>query len=884
MGRRYKISHSNYTVKKRHQLLSDGVVYERDFMTTTNLGGWDSGSIPLGEGNFRMIHRHTENVRKFPHAGSWLTCGESGNTVWTSASCDMKTGVTEEAQIKKKPNYGSMLDFAYYGSCVELVKSTIKKIIQEFPGEIVVNETATYRIGNTDYLAMENPFMIDIFDDEGGVGIKDFHENYDKYSLVTEGGASYPVTNVTVTYGNACVHGDSGATVVISSGSRSITLYKILYDDQLLTFRKKTGTNYMIRPNDESVKEFFDNLDDFGKLLLNRGSEPKYTAVIDYPHETERGIKTYKRSFTWPMDGDWNLDVRSIAYENYVQELLSIAEFYDNGYTNNLWRMLTHDSIKAMDLAFTNPMKDEDTEDYNDGTTRLEGLLWAYGRQFDELKRAIDNIKATSNVTYDENGNLPDYFLSDSLELSGWEVYNADKGIEGESITLKWGNVGNDVGVSKEYTSEDANNTFLRMLKLNSKDILKKKGTRDGIVSILGLFGMKEGVDFEMHEEIALVSSQIESVGLDEEFEMARLNSLKMSYPTSVEELAINPFEGIPFTYVETDSKKYIVPWFEHGVNYDGDTYFQMKGGWEKSANISSEAGKYKETLNYLSVVPNQAAMLSLPKTKAYKGAICYVENIGDSGATEYEHYFTLVDEEHYDSIYSWRSSTEAEVDYINSVVNDYKANNPHVGFGSYDGGKEFIERIKAPFSYHVSANTEDNPMFSDAAYDCSGNYDEGFLTTKVDVDEHIIDDKKVWFFGNSFNASGNEGVEKFITGQTIFDFETETDSNDATEAAANSVINTKVINFVFYCPVQFIPDFKKYLEDVVLPYMKQVLPSTAIWGYEIKAKDTIAVEPFGPRAETFISITADYMQYDENSKQSDDLILNYNELHDIKL
>ena len=42
MGRRYKISHSNYTVKKRHQLLSDGVVYERDFMTTTNLGGWDA--------------------------------------------------------------------------------------------------------------------------------------------------------------------------------------------------------------------------------------------------------------------------------------------------------------------------------------------------------------------------------------------------------------------------------------------------------------------------------------------------------------------------------------------------------------------------------------------------------------------------------------------------------------------------------------------------------------------------------------------------------------------------------------------------------------------------------------------------------------------------
>ena len=67
----YKITHSNYVLRKRHQSVSGGTVYERDFMTTTNLGQWDSGSIPYGESNFRFVYRPTSNSKKAPTNLQW---------------------------------------------------------------------------------------------------------------------------------------------------------------------------------------------------------------------------------------------------------------------------------------------------------------------------------------------------------------------------------------------------------------------------------------------------------------------------------------------------------------------------------------------------------------------------------------------------------------------------------------------------------------------------------------------------------------------------------------------------------------------------------------------------------------------------------------------
>ncbi|MBP5722006.1 MAG: hypothetical protein J6X18_00280 [Bacteroidales bacterium] len=852
MANGYKINRSNYTIRRRHRLVNDGQVTERDFMTTTNLGPWDSGSIPYGESNFRMFYRNPENVRKKNIAGTWLKspCGE--DTEFWDGTCIEKSGVTEEVLIKEKPNYKSLLDFAYFGSCVELVKSTIRKTINEFPGELNIYTKEPFEVDGQKYL-VNNQFAIDIFGREDNDGLKNFFKNYNEYVAVI-GDNVYPIVAVTVSEVNpdACEHGDVVCTAVIRYGSSNISISETIYDTKPMLFTT-SNKDVHIRPKEEHLDKFFENLDDFGKMLLNRDSSPKYTATIDWPHETDAGVMTYEKSFTWPVEkGGWNLDISSSDYEKYVADILSIAEFYDKGYTNNLWRMLTHDSVKNMDITFSNPEKDEDKEDYNDGTTRLQGLLWAFGRQFDDIKRYIDNVKRTSTISYDENGNMPDYFLTDSLELAGWETYNVDEGIENSGVSVNWGEV------ERKYTSEDANNTFMRELKLNSKNIFSKKGTVDGIVSLLGLFGMVSGVDYEIKEHVAVVNGMIEKSDIDNNFKLSTLNGYKASSETSYPD-QYNEFDGIPFTYVVFGNKKYIIPWFDSSLRYDGGTYFQMNGGWMK--DMGKFDNPYEETIKYLSVVDNISDMYSLPMAKRRENAICYVENV--ENATEHaDHYFKLTDVDNFDNVSGWTRPSTDEITYIDGIIDDYTGNNPHVGYGNYDDGEEYLERIKFPFK-----PTEE---FLDGAYDCDGNLDTGYTYNWVKIGDAQEDNKKVWFFGEV--SGGTLAID-----YNVFDFEKGTNGQVTTtpsEAAANSVINVKTIDFEFSVKAIFANEFREYLNKSILPYLKQMIPSTAIWTVTLNVMDAVHVEPDYVVSGT-TSIFADGVAF-RSGEINDDFIANY--------
>lgn len=903
MANKYKINRSNYTLRSRHQMTSGGVVYERDFMTTTNLGGWDSGSIPYGENNFKMVYRRAENARRNLRRNSWLCPNPScEDPFWKTGDVD-RTGVTESENIKIKPNYHSLLDFAYYGSCQELVKSTIRKIVDTFPGEACVDTMQIY----DEHYFIDNPFNIDFFDTKNSPcngddcmayegyeyedkGIRNFVENYDKY-VVTIDGVEHTIENVIVEVDeNACEHWDiiAVATITLDNGTE-VSVEKRIFDDKELLFTGVGNSDMHIHLKQEYVEEFFRNLDDFSRVLLDRYSTPIYTATLDWPHETDRGVMTYRRSFTWPMKGDWNLDVESPDYETYLSDILSIAEFYDEWYTDNLWRMLTHDSVKSMDLAFSNPMKDEDEEDYTFGATKLEGLLWAYGRQFDEIKRSIDNIKFNSNVTYNEENNMPDYFLSDSLELSGWDVYNVDNGLEPTSVDISW----DSDGAKKTYTTREANFVFLRNLKLNAKNILQKKGTRDGIISLLGLFGLEIGEDYTITEEVVVVNDQIELLtgGTKDDFLLAELNELKSGYATSLDEIDYDPFDGLPFAYVEmSDGKLYIVPWFRNGDTYDGGMYFQMYGGWSKNEAAYGNELKYGETYKYISVVDRPADILNLPKNKIYEGSICYTESldgieeyVGGEDTSNYSQYFILKDPDNslvigeggWEPVYNGSPSADT-IDAVESIVDDFTANNPHIGYGKYDDGQEFIERIRKPFRYHAILQKKGEELFDDRAYDCNGNLDPRIKDYTVSL-EGEEDNKKVWFFGDVLLPDGS--IEESEIDYKIYDFETGIYGNDATEAAANSIINTKVVKLVF--STYFMNEFKDYFDSVILPYLKQIMPSGTLWSYEILSKEMFNVE-VDRQADSPITIDVDAIAY-RNETRNDDFITNYEDSHNIK-
>ena len=53
---------------------------------------------------------------------------------------DYESLVSNDTKMVMKPLYKSLLDFAYFGSCVELIKASITDIVQKYPGELYVTD------------------------------------------------------------------------------------------------------------------------------------------------------------------------------------------------------------------------------------------------------------------------------------------------------------------------------------------------------------------------------------------------------------------------------------------------------------------------------------------------------------------------------------------------------------------------------------------------------------------------------------------------------------------------------------------------------------------------------------------------------------------------
>ena len=60
---------------------------------------------------------------------------------------------------------------------------------------------------------------------------------------------------------------------------------------------------------------------------MNREVSPIYTAKFLTPTENEDGTYVINTSLiTWPLDGSWNLDIRTGSFDNYLNSLNEISE------------------------------------------------------------------------------------------------------------------------------------------------------------------------------------------------------------------------------------------------------------------------------------------------------------------------------------------------------------------------------------------------------------------------------------------------------------------------------------------------------------------------------------------------------------------------------
>ena len=607
----YIKSHSNYVLKKRHQNVNGGTIYERDITTIGGRNSFSKGQVPLYQsGNFVITVNNEDNVQKSVYSQGWEQ--NDNGEVWTLKTLDGlikdETG-SEDQKIVLKQDYYNLRDFAYFGSCSELIRASISDILKKFPGELFVPyddtivytykfndtqmvlkddgttsaetisgltaETTDYsevianngydsgstivggipvfyynnsgftggseeavnddgsgntktkieRLGGVSKFLVDNPFNIDIhtaYIKDSEITQENFlkyfaDEGYKNYEAIDYQGKAHKFTwsvnnffigiddNGNEVYAGKDIHfcvEPNASTKVSSAGGQKVVSAKVTslneddgshhhclgnevaeitikidngdefvieawvgnnnkvyylvdlkeYPDLIVKSSKDFSVNstvdvdynkqevgikvtsaneklntavfkYRLRPKVEFMDEFIKNLDSFEKILMNRETTPKYTATFNVIRENDFGYFTDLERFTFPTTyGGYNIGSAGPAYDDYVGNLADIAEFYDERFCDNMYRSMTHESIKNFDWTYLRHRTDEDEEDVKQSGDKVAKIIRLFGRQFDEILAYVDNIKNYNAVTYDNINNLPDYFFTDALDGDGWDV------------------------------------------------------------------------------------------------------------------------------------------------------------------------------------------------------------------------------------------------------------------------------------------------------------------------------------------------------------------------------------------------------------------------------------------------------------------------------
>lgn len=820
---RYTKYNSSYILRKKHQETTKGTIFYRDWVTIGGFDRFSPGKTPYyKDGNFVFTTSNIPDYQKKHKYGEWV-----GEYTYE----DVKNAKSETNEVKVNMTSNDLRDFAYFGSCVELVRASIESIISEFPAQITVtdieiqkyteNDFKSVQIDGKNVYVIKNPFNIDLCHQniviENDMNpMRYMTYSYENYQLNGSDVTSYEVEFMS-NYNDAmaCPMHYQYETVITITINGSSKIYGILADSSIIYV--SDDTSIMLRPKQEIIDEYFDNLKGFERQLLTRQTIPLYKNSFLTPIEGERGIKYVYRDYIFPSN-DYQIDIESPSYVNYVNGLINIATLFDEYDTDNLYRSLTHEAIKNYDWSYTREYDDDAKEENIEGGTRVEQLLRLYGRVLDDIKRDIDGIKFTTNVTYNGYNNQADALLSDKLELSGWEVYSTipviekseekDTGTEDkeestwedffENTGIKWYSAYNYDNITTTYMD----NEFMRRMLLNSKRILSSKGTIHAIEMVMGMFGFgADKGDFEIIEEYVEVDDLNRYEYTEEKREELRqINNNKNKVKLYEED----NYSGVPLKDIEItiynenscEIKTLTLPFYDKNKEYDGYLYFQSKGGWGSDGNETNNFSSYKETFNYLKTVSRISDLFGIDPNDIVENDIYYVVNIEDileydntfDDLSNVHHTFYVTDVYHTKDYSGWRNTFYGDKDiqykakYLENVISLNINNNPHVGFGAYDNGATYIDYMKQPFKYSIDNN----------------------LLEQEDIDKL-----------DTYSISDNltDGKIKII-------------GKVESEDDIKYYLNMKVVTFINSIENEL---YKKYFNDVILNYIIQVIPSTTI-------------------------------------------------------
>ena len=467
----------------------------------------------LTQGNFEFTTSTNEKTNRTFNTGTFSE-PINLNSLGIESINQSKTIV--ENNFKVYPNFDltQVTNFTMYGSMVKRMSASITTIISYFPGalestfmgtnyitgptanNILYSKTNNETSFDLDLSRLRNPFDIDFtvnstrnlqLKEIQVSSLRDMRVEYLKYSLYYKG-VGYNVVGIV-------------PTTSLTSGTLKLYVYGN-------PFSGKTFTNddLVIRPNDLEVNKVFnENLDEVENFLLNRNVSPKYTATFKVPKEAEDGSYYIQNTnISWPLYGEWNIDIITKSFETYITTINNISESFDLYRTNLVSRFLT-----------TGAFKEFDTPDQ-----KVEKVLQIYGKSFDDVKKYITALSYMTSVNYNVGNDIPSQLLKNLAQTLGWNI-NISPISETELLTSVFGTTNNNAsvypGISQQQTPDELNYQYYRNLVLNSAFLFKSKGTRKSIEILMRLIGAPEAL-VEFNEYVYLADQKINLSQFDTQF------------------------------------------------------------------------------------------------------------------------------------------------------------------------------------------------------------------------------------------------------------------------------------------------------------------------------------------------------------------------------
>jgi hypothetical protein len=409
-------------------------------------------------------------------------------------------------QFRVYPNYdvSQVLNFSMYGSLSKRFQVSITNIINYFPASLdILFSNLEYITGATAVNIQYDSVLDETYFE---VPVSRINNPFDiDYSLSAT--TNLNLREITVSkYRNlyntyldyAVVINDNNYEVTSFSPSPTLSSGSIAFYVSGAPFGTSATTiydNFEIRPNDYICdKVFAEDFNEVEKFLLNRLVRPEYTAAFQVPQQNDDGqYYTNYQNVTWPKDGQWNLDIRSFLFDDYLSQLEEIAVNLDSFKTNLISRFLITASLKEFDTI----------------GQKVEKVFQIYGRSFDQIKQFIDALAYMNSVNYNPENDIPSQLLVNLSQTLGWSS-NFSPITDEDFLSSVFGNTSTPTypGYARALTPTELNYQFYRNLILNSAYLFKSKGTRRSIEFLLRMIGAPESL-IEYNEHIYLADQKI---------------------------------------------------------------------------------------------------------------------------------------------------------------------------------------------------------------------------------------------------------------------------------------------------------------------------------------------------------------------------------------